>query len=66
MVKRPDHLQYDVDHTGENKACDLKAAKYLTFNMPLQYKKTLTRIRLQSNRLGIIRGRYTRPITCVP
>ena len=65
MVKKPDHLKHDVERIGENQACDLKAAKYLTLNMPLQYKKTLTRIRLQSNRLGIIRGRYTRPITPV-
>ena len=35
--------------------------KYLHFNIPSYMKKCITRLRLQSNRLELVRGRYTRP-----
>ena len=61
--KIPSHLQNSCKTQFNINITTLHPPTYISLKIPLIYKKSLTRIRLQSNRLGIITGRYTRPIT---
>lgn len=55
--KIPDFITEYNDIDEEN----ISPQKYLNYNMSSYMKKSITRLRLQSNRLEIVRGRYTRP-----
>lgn len=63
--KRPPYLQNSFKTQLSSNNTKLNPPAYINMRIPLIYKKSLTRIRLQSNRLGVITGRYTRPITPV-
>ena len=64
-AKRPVFLNSFCDSQVNKTSHYIKLADYLRFNIPLKYKKTITRVRLQSLKLGIVTGRYTRPKTPV-
>ena len=62
-TKMPTHMQHSLASQTNLNNTTFKPAEYTKFDAPLIYKKSITRMRLQSNRLGIITGRFTRPIT---
>lgn len=47
----------------QDDAVSLNIADYLQYNMSQQKKRAITKLRLRSNRLEVIRGRFTRPKT---
>ena len=62
-AKKPDHLKFSFNLQLQTRSNLLMPAEYTKMNIPLIYRKGLTRIRLQSNRLGIVTGRFSRPVT---
>ena len=61
-AKKPDHLKCSFNLQLQTRSYLLMPAEYTKMNIPLIYRKALTRIRLQSNRLGIVTGRFSRPL----
>ena len=60
-AKKPDHLKCSFNLQLQTRSNLLMPAEYTKMNIPLIYRKGLTRIRLQSNRLGILTGRFLVP-----
>ena len=62
-VKMPDYTIKSFEEQVDTHNNKINCASYLNLNIPLIHRKNISRLRLQSTRLGIVTGRYTRPVT---
>ena len=62
-AKMPEYIIKSFEEQVDTHNNKINCASYLNLNIPLIHRKNISRLRLQSTRLGIVTGRYTRPVT---